>query len=321
MAKSTGIEWCHHTFNLAWGCVKVSPGCTNCYAEGQAARFGHDVWGPAATTKRRTMGDAYWRQPLAWDAAAKLAGERRRVFCGSMCDVFEDHPTIEAERALLWELIGATPNLDWLLLTKRPERIASCLPGDWKYGYHNVWLGTSVESQAWTGRINALLDVSAVCHFLSCEPLLGPLSLAGSTHNFLDVTAPWDTETHHARDCSPEHGCSDSCPEQLPVPLANAIRWVIAGGESGSNARPCELEWLRRLRDECAEHGTAFFLKQLGGHPNKRGHEAAVLDGARHVAFPVPLRPEDLIPGCSNIACGPGVDLCEECAPDEEAPF
>ena len=173
--KSTKISWCHHTFNLAWGCSHVSPGCSRCYAEVWAKRTGHDVWG--ARGERRTFGAKHWAEPLAWNAAARHAGQRRRVFCASMADVFEDHPALPPERAKLWPLVEATPWLDWLLLTKRIENVAGMLPwGDSWPG--NVWIGTSVENQEWAEkRIPVLLHLPAIVRFVSCEPLIGPVDL------------------------------------------------------------------------------------------------------------------------------------------------
>src|SRR5712671_6178357 len=123
----TNIEWTGtplpngtilpgYSFNTHWGCFKVSPGCTNCYAEGQAKCYGHDIWGPAATTERRLFGDAHWREPLAWNAQAHASGIRRKVFANSFSDWAEDHPQLDPVRERMWELIRATPNLDWLLL-------------------------------------------------------------------------------------------------------------------------------------------------------------------------------------------------------------
>ena len=252
MSKHTGIEWCDHTFNIAWGCMKVSPGCAHCYAETFAdQRLGLGVFGPAATTTRRTFGVKHWNDPLRWDRAAAKAGVRRRVFCSSMCDVFEDNPAIDLERAKLWPLIRATPHLDWLLLTKRPERLVTELPKGWGNGYRNVWLGTSIESQEYVDRAQHLRAVPATVRFLSCEPLLGAVDL------FPVLDTP-DTE----------------------------IDWVIVGGESGPGARPMDLEHARDIRDACSAFKVPFFLKQLGGVHDKRGHDAAVLDGARHVAWP-----------------------------------
>lgn len=266
MGAETGIEWTDHTFNIAWGCIKVGPGCDHCYAETLAKRYGHNVWGPAKTTARRTFGEKHWNEPLKWNAAAEKAGVRRRVFCSSMADVFEDHPTIDAEREKLWPLIRATPSLDWQLLTKRPERIAAALPLDWgEEGYANVWLGTSVESQDYAAkRIAPLAAVPAIVRFLSVEPLLGPLTFRW---------ASWQ-----ARGANPKGVTSH-------LDSLKALSWIIVGGESGPGCRPMDLNWVRTIRDECAEGGVAFFLKQLGGS-NPRGHHLAVLDGVRHTAMP-----------------------------------
>ena len=136
----TTIEWTHrrlpgglvlpgYTFNIVWGCVQVSEGCRDCYARAFAARLGLDLWGVG--TPRKTFGPAYWRRPLTWNAEAQRSGHRRSVFCSSMADTFEDHPTVEQERAKLWPLIEATPWLNWLLLTKRPENILSMTPWVW----------------------------------------------------------------------------------------------------------------------------------------------------------------------------------------------
>lgn len=276
MAEKTGIEWCDHTFNIAWGCVKVSPGCKNCYADRDATRYGFSVFGPPATTERRTFGPKHWQEPLAWNAAAEAEGVRKRVFCSSMCDVFEDHPTIDAEREKLWPLIRATPWLDWQLLTKRPERIAANLPADWGTGYPNVWLGTSVESQPYAWRAYELCKVPAAYHFISAEPLIAAVDLAnidlgdGSFFNAYDGFL-W-ADSVQGGDMTP-----------------GDIDWVIAGGESewNKNRRDMDIAWARSLRDQCLEYGAAFFLKQLGGTPHKkRGGDEAVIEGRRWVEMP-----------------------------------
>lgn len=223
MASNTRIEWCDHTFNPWWGCTKVSPGCAHCYAETLATRFGQTCWGPRAP--RRTFGAAHWREPLAWNARAAATGQRARVFCASMADVFEDRRELDPERARLWALIEATPHLDWLLLTKRPERILALIPPAWRATPPaNVWYGTSVESPAVVGRIAALRQVPATIRFLSAEPLLAP----------------------------------------LPALDLEGIHWVIVGGESGAGARPMAAAWARALRDQCRAAGVAFFVKQMG---------------------------------------------------------
>lgn len=242
MSTNTNIEWCDHTFNIAWGCIKASKGCDNCYADTLSNLYGFDVWGPGKT--RRTFGPAYWAKPLSWDREARKAGVRRRVFCSSMTDVFLNDPIINAEREKLWPLIAATPMLDWLILTKQAQRIGANVPAG---RYDNVWLGVSVEDAAAAWRISTLQRINfAPVRFVSAEPLLG--SLAG-----VDLTG---------------------------------MDWVIVGGESGPRARPMDIEWARELRDECTRKRIAFFLKQLGGVGDKRGHEKAILDGRRWTEWP-----------------------------------
>lgn len=224
MGKDSRIEWTDHTFNPWWGCTKVSAACTNCYAEAWAKRVGARVWG--AEAGRRFFGESHWREPLRWDRDSRAAGERHRVFCASMADVFEDRRELDEWRAKLASLIAATPNLDWLLLTKRPHKAAAIAP--WGEAWpSNVWLGTTVESQRWAEkRLPLLACVPARVRFLSCEPLLGPLQLQ-----------PW---------------------------LKTAVHWVITGGESGPRARPSDPAWFRALRDQCVAAGVPFHFKQWG---------------------------------------------------------
>lgn len=228
MAQNSSIEWTDHTFNPWWGCSKVSPACDNCYAELWAKRMGHKVWGAAAT--RRFFGAAHWVEPLAWNNDAEAARQRKRVFCASMADVFERRAELNAERARLWRLVEETPWLDWLLLTKRPQNIAKMVPWTAQWP-RNVWLGTTVESQAFAEkRLPFLLQNAAVVRFLSCEPLLGPLDLS-----------PWFNK------------------EGL-----NPIDWVIAGGESGPRSRPMHPDWAANLLRQCNSAGVAFHFKQWG---------------------------------------------------------
>ena len=226
MGENSAIAWTTHTFSPVWGCSAVSAECKNCYAEAWATRFGHRCWG---RNPRRTFGDEHWADPLKWDRIAEKAGKRARVFCGSMCDVFEDAPGLDEQRTRLWKLIEVTPSLDWLLLTKRPENIEHMMPfiqigGSLVERFINVWLGTTVGCKASLPRVDELRRLPATVHFLSCEPLLedlGEINLRG-------------------------------------------ISWVIAGGESGPHARPCAIEWLLCLRDQCKTAGVPYFLKQLG---------------------------------------------------------
>jgi protein gp37 len=230
MGQDSKIEWTHHTFNPWWGCLKVSPACKHCYAESWAVRLGLELWG-GARTERRFFSDAHWREPLKWHAAATKDGVRRRVFCASMADVFEDRDDLGPWRSRLWPLIEATPMLDWLLLTKRPENVRACVP--WKRTWPaNVWLGTTAETQEYAlERIPEIAALPAAVRFLSCEPLLGPLKLRR-----------WLKPTSRGR----------------------GINWVIAGGESGHHSRPMNPMWVEDLRDQCLEADVPFHFKQWG---------------------------------------------------------
>jgi protein gp37 len=249
----TSIEWADYTFNPWWGCEKVSPACTNCYAETFANRIGQKVWGKNAP--RRTMSPKYWIEPHRWDVQAKHADERCRVFCASMADVFELRPGLQPLREQLWTLIESTTGLDWLLLTKRPENILQMIPDSWKRRPRaNVWYGTTVESQEWAEkRIPALLEVPARVRFLSCEPLLGPVDLE-----------PFLRQARVLVDDKPfvdERGVGYPARCIEPPPL---IHWVIAGGESGGHPRPMHPKWVRALRDQTKASGVPFFFKQWG---------------------------------------------------------
>lgn len=246
MGKETEISWTDATFNPWWGCVKVSPGCQNCYALTLSKRFGHDIWGPAKTTSRRLFGAKHWAEPMKWNDEAAKAGLRKRVFCASMADVYEDHPQVRDARSQLFNLIVNTPYLDWLLLTKRPENIVRMGPMAWRLTPpENVWFGTSVENQEQADkRIPELLKVPAKVRFLSCEPLLGPVDLS-----------PWmvfEGQYEKAEWMLAKWGASQP------------LDWVICGGESGPGARPMWPEWATDLRDQCIAAGIPYHFKQWG---------------------------------------------------------
>jgi protein gp37 len=185
----TSIEWtatlapdgklrAGYTFNPWWGCIRVSPGCEHCYAESQAKRYGHDIWGPASTTPRRFFGDKHWSEPLKWNRDALALGMRLKVFCASFADVFEDNDSLIPHRERLWEVIAETPQLDWLVLTKRPENIHEMMPDRF---WPNVWLGTSAENQHYYNtRVPILIENTrrVPVLFVSAEPLLGPIDLS-----------------------------------------------------------------------------------------------------------------------------------------------
>lgn len=231
MSENSSIEWTHHTFNPWWGCVKVSPGCQHCYAESFSKRVGNQIWGKKAP--RRFFAEKKWRQPIQWNAKATKEGERKRVFCASMADVFEDRRDLNPWREKLWDLILKTPMLDWLLLTKRPENIEKMVPwtDDWP---ENIWLGTTVENQEYADeRLPHLLKHKSKVRFLSCEPLLGPVNLKGWIN-------PKKRKSLHG------------------------IDWIIAGGESGAGARPMNPNWIRNLRDQAKAADVPILFKQWG---------------------------------------------------------
>lgn len=263
MGENTKIEWADHSWNPWIGCAKVSAGCQHCYAEAlMDTQYGRAKWGVNGTRVRTS--EAYWKKPIAWNTQATKTGERKRVFCASLADVFEDRPELESWRLDLFKLIEQTPNLDWLLLTKRPENVirmielaqdqAGAAPRAeiWLLRMPNVWLGTSVENQEQANkRIPHLLDIPARVRFLSMEPLLGPVDLT-----------PWLNYVSETDDIGLAVDGFD--PD---------IHWVIVGGESGPKARPMHPEWARSLRRQCQAAGVPFLFKQWGSWQLADYHE------------------------------------------------
>lgn len=257
MGQNSTIGWCDHTFNPWIGCSKLSDGCKHCYAESQtyprvSKARGLPLWGKYASRHRTSVDN--WDGVLRWNRRAKKEREnaehegrqhqRPRVFCASLADIFEDHPALHVWRADLWKLITSTEELDWMLLTKRPENIQSMVPPSWlAWGWpSHVWVGASCENQdAADRRIPHLLRVPAPVRFLSCEPLLGPIKIQ------LEYLAPFVDNDPGLR-------------------LTPRIDWVIAGGESGPNARPCQLEWIADIVAQCKDAGVPCFVKQLGSN-------------------------------------------------------
>lgn len=238
----TLIEWTDATWNPWLGCHKVSPGCRNCYAE----RITENLMGRRFDEVRRSR--TTFDAPLRWK-------EPCLVFTCSMSDFF--HPDADAWRDEAWDIIRRTPQHTYQVLTKRPERLAECLPPDWGKGWPHVWLGTSVEMQEYVTRICDLVETPAKVHFLSLEPLLGPILLD------FDPYCAWFTD----------------------------VEWVITGGESGPPdiLRPASPDWFRDIRDQCRSAGVPFFHKQNGGSRKCKCHGAwgcRLLDGRTHDATP-----------------------------------
>lgn len=238
MALKTGIQWTDHTLNPWHGCRKVHIGCDHCYAEAFSKRCGRDIWGP---DKPRKLIMSAFSELDRFQALAAKANTTRRVFVGSMMDIFEKPmPLIDADgnlldittevpRQRLFQNISDNryPNLTFLMLTKRPSNINKYIPEQWKQSPpDNVLFGTSPVNQATAfNLINHLIQVNGR-RFLSIEPQLDQLSI-------------------------------------MPWLKAKLIDWVIVGGESGPGRRPYNTNWGRILRDECRFTNTPFFFKQV----------------------------------------------------------
>ena len=222
MSDRSAIEWTDASWNPLTGCTQVTPGCDHCYAKTFAERFrgvkdhpyeqGFDfrLWPERLELPLR------WRQP-------------RRVFVNSMSDLFQNEvPEIFIVK--VFEIMGRADHHVFQLLTKRSARLArlrDVLP--WP---DNVWVGVSIENNAYVSRANHLRKVPAAVRFISAEPLLGPL-------------------------------------DRLNL---EGVDWVITGGESGPGYRPCDPDWVRDVRDRCNQQGIAFFHKQWGGiRPKAKG--------------------------------------------------
>lgn len=287
MADKTGINWADSTFNPWIGCTKVSPACDNCYAEREWQDRRHVVnWGPGAPRKRTSA--ANWRNPIRWNEkafaqcdACRWRGEspfaglgdecpncgeglrpaRRRVFCASLADVFDNEVDTQW-RADLFALIESTPNLDWLLLTKRIGNVGRMIPDRWSVTLpSNIWLGATVCNQAEADRdIPKLLAIKTLgIRFLSIEPMLGPITLTSEVSIPPDENGPWRVGYM----AGPDDG-KTSLSVSREEALKDAINWVICGGESGPNARPMHPKWVRNLRNQCAAAGVPVLFKQWG---------------------------------------------------------
>ncbi|ARK09058.1 DUF5131 family protein [Fibrella sp. ES10-3-2-2] len=240
MAENSKIEWTHHTANLWWGCTHVSPGCDNCYAEAWAKRYQPTaLWG--AETPRMAI-KGVWLDLDTYQRKAAAAGEVQRVFVGSMMDIAEKEMKL-ITRTGEWatedgkhlsthylrlrffnQVVPASPNLQFLLLSKRPSNFNRFIPDAWhSTPPANVMFGASVVDQpTFETTYKQLLTVKGK-RFLSIEPQLGPI-------RSVDLTG---------------------------------IDWVIQGGESGPRKRPFNTDWARWMRDMCAAQGVPYFFKQV----------------------------------------------------------
>ena len=217
MAENSKIGWTTHTFNPWWGCNKVSPECKFCYIDGLMRRAGKEPFkGPMRTV--------HWSKPLKWNRRAATTGERPRIFTCSMSDFF--HPGADEWRPEAWKLIRQCVNLDWLILTKRPELIPDRLPSDWGDGYSNVWLGVTCGVQSSLHRISLIKKIPAKVRFISAEPLLESL----------------DFRPH----------------------LDGSIQWTITGCEQAGKTkrRPMHIDWVRDIDLQCRDANVAHFFKQ-----------------------------------------------------------
>ncbi|MXY31157.1 MAG: phage Gp37/Gp68 family protein [Gammaproteobacteria bacterium] len=257
MADRSAIEWTDATWNPTTGCTRVSAGCDHCYAEELSRRLLTKTYCsrlPVVDTpdnRRDPFAVRTWPERLRIPASWKAP---RRVFVNSMSDLFhKDVP--EGFVLRCFEVMLRVDRHVYQVLTKRPARAAKFV-GQHDYMFsgglpNHIWIGTSVEDQAVDYRIRHLLAVPASVRFLSCEPLIGPL----------DLTAFMNDQEQSSR-----------------------LHWVIAGGESGSNARPMHPRWARDLRDQCSRGGVPFFFKQWGGRTPKAGGRE--LDGHTWDEYP-----------------------------------
>lgn len=246
MAENTKIEWCDHTFNPWIGCTKVSTGCENCYAErdfGQRKHFAE--WG-SGKPRRRTS-EANWKKPLAWNRKAEKENRRFNVFCGSLCDVF-DEEVPERWRCDLFRLVRETKNLNWLFLTKRPEIMTTYFIWGYDKPLPNLWLGVSVCNQKEVKKVWTLLETPAVGRFVSVEPMLGKINFRWKDH-FLSQQLRQSLITRGFRN---------------ELDVLKMLDWIICGGETGPNARPLHPDWVRSLRDQCEAAEVPYFFKQWG---------------------------------------------------------
>lgn len=245
MAEQSAISWTDATFNPVIGCTRVSPGCDHCYAARDNERR---KWVSAWDAERRRTSPGNWAQPLRWNRKAAITGYHPRVFCASLADVF-DNAWDEQWRLDFWQLLRETPNLRWMLLTKRIGNVLKMVPADWPFANVGI-MATMVNQEEYDRDRLKLSAVPAPWRGISFEPLLGRIIL-----DHADAKAN--------------------------------LHWAITGGESGPDNRPLDMDAVRYLRDQCRELGIAFHHKQNGGFRGK--DNGCLVDGIEHKNFPKAL--------------------------------
>lgn len=307
MGEMTLIEWCDYTFNAWIGCEKVSPACKNCYASVDTfARMmmyrGIALWGSAEQgALRYVTSEDYWKKPLKWQRDAEKNGEKKIVFCNSLSDIFDDwRPTPDQRRSLpiafkriegdedplrttrarLWKLMQKTPNLYYLLLTKRPEnaeklaRIAAIdarevgSPSDVRWWLPNVWLGSTAENKVELHRRASILNGMSprpAKTFLSMEPLLEECDVRPYlAHNTIAVANALQHHQDTGHDCGGTGEMAECSDCTAAWQDGVGIDWVIVGGESGSHIRSIDVGWIKTIVTDCKSAKVPVFVKQLG---------------------------------------------------------
>lgn len=301
MAETSAIEWTDATVNFWWGCTKVSAACDHCYAETWAKRFGGEHWGAGAPRRKikgarallhRLDNDfAAWAADYECGLLPSLSGIRRRVFCMSMGDLFDKEIPLDWFKEA-WRTIVVCNRVDIIIVTKRLTMIEKRLEEAGFDGWpQHAWLLTSVHDQASADReALRLLELKSklgipVAGF-SIEPMLGPISLKRWLPTARPAKRPdgtpflaplfYMTKCEHcgwvgsSELCGTDSWGDDSdvycpsCHRSIRSDEIPGLDWIIAGGESGPNARPSHPDWFRGLRDQCAQAGVPFFFKQHG---------------------------------------------------------
>ena len=255
MGDKSAIEWTNATWNVMTGCTRVSPGCDHCYMFAQYPRLhGMKVKGYELAPDVVQLIPDRLGQPARWKRP-------RRIFVNSMADLFHKAATFDFVSSVFQVMAREAPQHTYQVLTKRPGWAVAWWNQRGRHEFHewpaNVWLGTSVENEKYAPRLTVLARVPAPIRFVSVEPLLGPVDLD-----------PWL--------------------------FTGDLQWVIVGGESGPGARPMDTNWAQVLQMRCHEAEVPFFLKQLGGFPDRRGGDKAVLNGVRYTEFPIWDRQQNL---------------------------